>query len=308
LSIMSDVSNDQNTEGEEKETSSSSLSGKGWEILVGGKDKPLAMGGSDPFDLGDASNPAEGPQSPKGARKASEPAPPEPRDLTPEELGYVPASPTPVSPIDEMPAGLSEAASSQSEEGSAPAMPGLSAGVTVTPIVSSIVEVPPPPTPDVEAVPSGEAVPSSTIIEVAPPSETSAPAAPPVGGPVVPPEGQVPEDVLVGPVAPSPGTVLPIPSTPPWPVPQSVAIHDPFDTLDERPRIDEEAELVPDAALAKTLITQERIDALWEEINKTYDLAVNDVRGHFNTTQQSLGQLKKARYLGRRTSIMLSNW
>jgi hypothetical protein len=175
-------------------------------------------------------------------------------------------------------------------------MPGLSAGVTVTPIVPSIVEVPPSPAPDVEATPSGEAGSSPSIIEVAP-SETPDPALPTVGGPVVPPEGQVPEDVLVGPVAPSPGSILPIPSTPPWPVPQSVAIHDPFETLDERPRIDEEAELVPDAAMAKTLITQERIDALWNEINETYDLVVNDVRGHFNTTQQSLSQLKKAREL-----------
>lgn len=299
---MSDLSSDKNTEDEDEELSKSSLSGKGWEILVGGKDNPLALGGSDPFDLTDDASSAGDTHSVQPSRKASEPAAPPPRDLGPEELGFQPDSPqsSPVSSVDEMLAGLPEAVSSDapvSEDSTTPAVPGLSAGVTVTPIGPAIVEVAPDSTPGMEAVPSGESPISPSIIEVAPSSETPAPASTTVGGPIVPPEGQVAEDVMTGPVAPSPGPILSIPSTPPWPVPQGVAIHDPFEALESQPQADEGPELVPDVALAKTLITQERIDVLWNEINETYDLVINDVRGHFNTTQQAIKQLKKAREL-----------
>jgi hypothetical protein len=301
---MSDLSSDKNTEGEGSKPSESDLSGKGWEILVGGKDNPFALGGSDPFDLTDASGSTRNVQPVKPSQSVPQPAP---RDLSPEELGYQPIGQPSASSVDEMMAsGLPGAVSSSSiptsEEGTQPAVPGLSAGVTVTPIGPAIIEVAPAATPGVEAAPSSEtsaATPASpSITELPPSSETPAPAATPVGGPIAPPEGQTPEDVMTGPVAPSSGPILSIPSTPPWPVPQSISIQDPFDESSAGQSQEEEGpELPPDAALAKALITQERIDALWNEINETYDLVINDVRGHYNTTQQALKQLKKAREL-----------
>lgn len=303
---MSDLSKDKNTAGEDSEPSESELSGKGWEILVGGKDNPFALGGSDPFDLADASRSAGNAQPDQPTRSVSQPsrspAAPPPRDLSPEELGYQPPAvqPEPVPSLDEMLSGLSEAAASSApapEESAPPAIPGLSAGVTVTPVGSAMTEFPPVSTPGVEAVPSGEASTTPSIIEVQPTSGEPVPASPPTGGPVAPPDGQTPEDVMTGPVAPAAGPILSTPATPPWPVPQSVSIHDPFASLEEQQQEEECPDLAPDAALAKALITQERIDALWNEINETYDLVVNDVRGHFNTTQQALKHLKKAREL-----------
>lgn len=297
---MSDLSSDKNTEGEGLEPSESELSGKGWEILVGGKDNPFALGGSDPFDLTGASSSAGSAQPARPSSSTSSPVGPPPRDLGPEELGYQPASEQPSSDpsIDNVLADLPAAISSSAPvEDTAPAMPGLSAGVTVTPIGPTIVDFSPAAASEAEAVPSGEALATPSIIEVQPALQTPAPAPTSIGGPVTPPEGQTPEDVMTGPVAPSVGPILPAP-TPPWPVPQGFTIDDPFESLIKQPQSEDEGpELVPDAALAKVLITQERIDALWNEINETYDLVVNDVRGHFNTTQQALKQLKKAREL-----------
>jgi hypothetical protein len=301
---MSDLSSDKNTEDEGGEPSESDLSGKGWEILVGGKDNPFALGGSDPFDLTGASSSAGDAQPSRSVSQPVKPsAGPPPRDLSPEELGYQPysAQPAPVPSIDEMLAGLQGVTSSRAavpEEDTSVVMPGLSAGVTVTPIGSATTEASPAATPGVEAVPSGDALASPSIIEVQPASETPVPGPATIGGPITPPEGQIPEDVMTGPVAPSTGPILSTPATPPWPVPQGFTIDDPFDSLGNQAQDNEEGpELVPDAALAKALITQERIDALWSEINETYDLVVNDVRGHYSSTQQALKRLKKAREL-----------
>jgi len=56
-------------------------------------------------------------------------------------------------------------------------------------------------------------------------------------------------------------------------------------------------ELEPDPELERLLITQERIDALWEEINDTYNVVIMDVRGYYRTTEAAIADLKRAREL-----------
>lgn len=73
-------------------------------------------------------------------------------------------------------------------------------------------------------------------------------------------------------------------------------VYDPFAPAGEPPSYaPSEGELAVDTTLGQVLITPERIDDLWNEINDTYDLVINDVRGHFQSTDQLLGDLKKAR-------------
>jgi hypothetical protein len=70
---------------------------------------------------------------------------------------------------------------------------------------------------------------------------------------------------------------------------------DPFAEETPAPAVDAEEEIAPDADLAVRLITQARVDALWEEINQTYNAVIADVRGYRNTTDASLADLKEAR-------------
>src|SRR5512138_1337685 len=119
---MSDLPNSDNDPEKEAggEGSSASVSGKGWDILVGGKDNPYAAGGSDPFDMSaaaadmrakDAETDAILTTTTEQPVPAGAELPPEaafdrgrgaeaPRDLAPQELSQ----------------------------------PGMSAGVTVTPM------------------------------------------------------------------------------------------------------------------------------------------------------------------------------
>jgi hypothetical protein len=76
-----------------------------------------------------------------------------------------------------------------------------------------------------------------------------------------------------------------------------VAISDPFASQTDLPLRLVQSDLPADAELEKRLVTPKRIDALWDEINATYDLAINDVRGHFNTTKDAIAQLAEAREL-----------
>ncbi|HQA69515.1 MAG TPA: hypothetical protein PK801_14415, partial [Aggregatilineales bacterium] len=74
--------------------------------------------------------------------------------------------------------------------------------------------------------------------------------------------------------------------------------HDPF--ANERTvgtRVSGPEELEPDPALERLLITQERIDALWDEINDTYNVVIMDVRGYYRTTEAAIADLKRAREL-----------
>lgn len=73
--------------------------------------------------------------------------------------------------------------------------------------------------------------------------------------------------------------------------------HDPFAEDEPAPPVDEPDELAPDAELGARLITQGRIDALWDEINETYSIVVSDVRGHYRSTDMAIKDLKRAREL-----------
>lgn len=141
---------------------------------------------------------------------------------------------------------------------------------------------PSPPQPAPEArLPAISATPEPTPAGDFAPLEVS-PA--PEGGPVSPPGAEVPAE-------------------PPWqvpPQPQVIAepfrVYDPFQPSPPSPAPAGE-ELPVDERLGGLLITSDRINALWDEINRVYDLAINDVRGHFSTTEQAMADLKKAREL-----------
>jgi hypothetical protein len=288
---MSNVDNDKEKDQVEGEESSEpTVSGKGWDILVGGKDNLAAKGGSDPFDLSEAAvSSTPTPATKKSSSTASKAQPTEapPRDLSPEELGYQP----------EFPAEDTPAAEPSDTPVPAGSMPGLSAGVTVTPVTSSTTEAASAGASSaapsiIEVAPAGQSPATPAIIEVPASTETT------VGGPVALPADQQPTDILTSPVTTA-GSAPVSPAVPPWTVPQSIPIDDPFDKEDQPyTKTDTDGpELPPDEALAKALITQERIDALWDEINETYDLVVNDVRGYYGATQQAIDSLKKAREL-----------
>lgn len=300
---------------------SASLKGKGWDILVGGKVNPFAVGGDDPFDLtstesstddeagpfsddaevekiitGDTSRdsyPSAGAADlPEDAfwdrgrgREFPEPSPQPgasdeapPRDLSPEELGYTPAE----------------------AETSAPEPAFFTEDVVV---IESETE----PSPDSDEEPSEEAEPLPDV--EMPSAET------PVEPTPVVPEGSISDsdlDALL--TEPAPTTPQPDPAVAqpaerstltPTPSglsragaarPFSFEVHDPFVSPAPKEK-DDEPDLFPNPEMAGLLLTEERITRLWDEINKLYALVVDDVRGHFNTTEEAIIDLKEAREL-----------
>lgn len=246
--------------GEEQPEEVPSLRGMGWDILVGGEEHATLMGGADPFDMrtpedaeadailtgGTGRQPASTGDEPspeevfwdrgRGA-EAAEPSPaeeaggPPPRDLSPEELGRVPAQPQPAA-----------------------------GGVPPAPI-----EVPP----------------LSWEEMLTPPSRTTAPSAPAR-------EETIPFGEMAGGAAPAV-----IPGASAYAV-ERARIYDPFERVVPSPP-PSAPELEASKDLTEKLITQERLDALWNEINETYNLAISGVRGDFRTTESALADLKKAR-------------
>jgi hypothetical protein len=109
----------------------------------------------------------------------------------------------------------------------------------------------------------------------------------------------------------TPSPYPPAPDVPPWDMPKQPGItqqggmfagsfsrpSDPFMSDTPRPTIPAEPELEPDENLRKLLITEQRVNDLWDEITETFDLLVSDVRGHYDTTEQSIRDLKRAREL-----------
>lgn len=74
--------------------------------------------------------------------------------------------------------------------------------------------------------------------------------------------------------------------------------HDPFVAdMDQAAQVSGPDELSPATHLEAILITQERIDALWDEINETYNIVIMDVRGYYTTTDLAISDLKRAREL-----------
>lgn len=58
-----------------------------------------------------------------------------------------------------------------------------------------------------------------------------------------------------------------------------------------------ETDIPTNVALRNMLVTPKRITELWEEIDEVYDMVVNDVRGHFETTEAAIADLQKAKML-----------
>ncbi len=163
----------------------------------------------------------------------------------------------------------------------APVLPGegaLSPGVSVTPLG-----------PDGQPITAHEPPAVSPVQPSIPPGGPLAPG----GGPISLPD----QPLVIPPTMPS------VPDRPPWPIPQPQGlpqggffISDPFSDEKSKLPIPGE-ELLPDEQLRTMLVTPERVQALWDEIDETFDLIINDVRGHYGTTEQAIADLKEAREL-----------
>src|SRR5574341_312452 len=235
-----------------------SLEGKGWEILVGGKENPFQQGGTDPFDLASGAGAAEA--NPLASDADAD------KIITAASSGAEPAPMAGAPPEAFWDRGRGAESVEPSPAGQAG---GVSVGVSVSPVPPAaspgIIEVPPAPDFGSEAAPD-EAF--------SPPPATTAPPAPSTGVAVA---------VQV------PATGLPTPRfqpSDPFASEHNVAV-----AVSVAPAPD----LPTDKKLERQLVTKERIDKLWEEINETYDLVINDVRGYYDTTEKAIADLKKAR-------------
>ncbi len=300
----------------EQGRASASIEGRGWDILVGGEENAAALGGDDPFDhrlpedreadevLGLASPGA----SPETARAGQ---PPRPDEVRPYGLSAGVAVEL-IAPVSESRAPL-EAGSLGSEEPAAPSQPEPEPVVSASPKPLSpgvSVEV-------LSETPQAEfEVPAFSVEEfMAPPDKmpdvgpVPRPGAPPVsGGETLPPF--IPfGDAAAEPFAPEPGAApfggeAPGAPTAPLVEPPVARAFDlarsrPYDPFEEEPPFAPTVteEMPPDQELGALLITPERISALWDEINATYDLVISDVRGYYTATESALRDLKRAREL-----------
>lgn len=265
---------------------SASLKGKGWDILVGGKEKSFEMGGEDPFDQ-------------KAETRSADAAPENPfadddldmllgelaaesqtfaKEALPEDAfwdrGRGAEAPEP-SPAPGAMAELPPRDLSPEELGKLPPLP--QAGETAPPVEEVM-------GPGRDSIPQ-----TGPTISASKPTISDDELANLLKQPAT-----ISEEVAVRPVAASP-----------TPVPVARAtlvkaldfeITDPFlpDIMTPGAAA---PDLAPDKDMEKLLITPERINRLWDEINQTYDYVVADVRGHFNTTEQAITDLKKARDL-----------
>jgi hypothetical protein len=230
-----------------------------------------------------------------------------PRDLRPEDLGYRPAAATAAvsegtplgeaaaTPVTEPPRDLSpeELAPSPVPSAEAPwAMPS-EAEETSRELTRELGTEPMPPLSEEIVVPtlSEEPEPMGEGVSPAPIPETPAPVSEVAGGPIAEP------------ITPAPAPAPTPPVSPPWELPEQpqvitepYRVYDPFEP-GPAPSVTPPAgeDLPVDQRIGAMLITTERIRELWDEINQTYALVINDVRGHFETTEQALANLKEAR-------------
>ncbi|MCC6904231.1 MAG: hypothetical protein IT326_00210 [Anaerolineae bacterium] len=285
-----------------------SLVGKGWEILAGGAANPFEKGGEDPFDqalleqlrgqpnpfasdqeadqvIEEATamntTPAEAPPTDafwdrgRGAEASGPSASPasaleaEPRDLSPEELGTLFSAPEPAGAI------LTE--------------PGTGTGgqnIMHTPDsgAASPLDIPgsePSDMTSAELVPA-EPVPVEALPEISPLDEAMIPIAPTEP----PPPDMAPDTTSKA--APSMfGADI------------TAQFDDPFAGISTKRNGQVEAkisnDLSTDAAVESLLITDARLNRLWDMIDETYNIVVNDVRGYYDSTEEALADLKKAR-------------
>lgn len=314
---MSDLPKDVNDPEKDagQEGQSASVAGKGWDILVGGKDNLSAAGGSDPFDF----------VAPLGAAASTDVhANDAETDAILKSAGAQPAvaSMLPTDSASDKGRGAEGLSVSGPQEVS---MPGVSAGVTVTPLGAP---APVGPMEITEVVkPNTGPLNSAAIVEISQP-EVKPPASAPASAPMMPvfpppaTSGQTSGGILevsaplgagsssapkvsMPPARPIPAAnpAAPVPFVPGLSLSQSggfasqVGISDPFASSTDIPLKLVAGDVPPDPEVEKQLITPARVDALWAEINETYDLTINDVRGHFNTTEDAIGELAHAREL-----------
>lgn len=374
---MSDPNYEDDQTQHEPEDDSSSLEGKGWDILAGGQQNAYAMGGDNPFD---EDKPAPTPYTdddeadwilttgttPETAA-ADEGAP---RDLSPEELSQL--SPSDAGPVTApaylFPGGPDTPPESAPSGGDAVVTPGVSPGVSVMPVgpEGSPTGAPVDPAPVSPAFADAFSTHGSTLVpqDLAPTGpgsispgvdvtplgpdgepmyEPTAPLEPPMGTMPTAPGGDVmtstytdpplggskdsPEPTLMEPgleppmggeIIPPEGPLVtpapyaPSPDVPPWSIPKQPGLPqggffagasyqptDPFSSAEDNQPIPgaDIADLEPDESLRRMLITEDRVNELWDEITETFNLIVSDVRGHFHTTELSIADLKHAREL-----------
>lgn len=317
-------------EQDNEEKPSGSLEGRGWEILAGGRENPFALGGDDPFDeeyqpspftdddevdliLGVSTQP-EAPPSPDeeiesdtlwaqgsdaGEAEPSAETTPEPRDLSPEDLVATsqPAATvtsTDPGPMGAVTPGVQVEVIGTDEEPVAPDVQVEVVGSDEEPVTPGV---------QVEVVGTDE----KEKIDDLEPSTPSTPTEPmqpepevETGGPIAPP---VDEDYSI-PVTPAPTTTIAPepdkPAEPPWPMPEAQSefvIQDPWASSSLRSRRTTDPDLIPYPEYEKALITKERVNELWDEIDEAYDLVINDVRGDYATTDDAIIDLKEAREL-----------
>ncbi len=247
-----------------------SVRGRGWEIMLGGEENAYALGGSDPFGLGEAEPPED----------IAAPAPTAaPADATPVRPAAA-SVPDPISP------GVSVEVFDEDEGEDS---------VYFEPVED---EFPPAPA-ESSARPGAPEIDVTTI----PPSGDDVDAPEPEEPLVVddeagePPLLGLPDDV--GEEMEEPTPVIITPEPPVAAEPQAlIRPEDPFEAITkEASTTSGPDEMAPSEELETLLVTTSRVNALWDEINETYDLVVADVRGDFRATDQSISDLKRAREL-----------
>ena len=307
---------DSGATGSEGSPDENSLAGKGWDILVGGEENAAEFGGDDPFDLNASPDDSEADSvlMMSADMPPSEPVPDEAyydrgkgaEGAVPYE-GAVGETPTKASSygvpnangvIELPPLGEEAPVGTESLNDLGPTPPssvdmgGLKDMGPTTP--EDLVT--PEPLPYDE---SGEPTTPESLVtdEPLPFGEGSAPfggESEPFGetAPEAQPAAYTPPTVgeAIGEEEPAPGGMAfaALPSAYSRP-------DDPF--ADSWTPRDTGPELAADKDIQEKLVTQERVDALWDEINSVYAVAVNDVRGYFSSTESALADLKKAREL-----------
>ena len=309
---MSDKPENNNSE---DENDSGSLEGKGFDILAGGQDNPfLDALTSDEAPLGEGVNPfasddsatdevltatstegvstppeptddafwdrGRGPESAGPETQTESASEADPRDLDPEDLGTLP-----------------EGTAITSGEGTAAHIPGeyddegVSDGVVVPvlPMEDLMTE------PDLPPNPGGGDEVDPAFANPAPVEDTPAPAdTGPLPAPVAPLfEGG---EASTSPVFESTGTDDDEEDSTRYKAeikPRSVEFDDPFDT-GEDDLFDIHDDIASDdlpvkPELISQLVTDERMEMLWKEIDELYAIVVNDVRGHYKNHDARFG-------------------
>ena len=286
-----------------------SLEGKGWDILAGGEDHASEQGGDDPFDaaLDAAAGTEESPFDSGGSAVAGSDNPfDEPVGASLTAGGDNPFDTDPSTELLEGPGAVSEVPT----DGPSPygdwGRGGDRPDVSRESAAAARGGVEPRDLSPEELGFKGETGSLSPGV-VAAPIPSPAPAPRPASAatsPPVPPRRQ-PATALPGTGPLSAGVEVERAGGPSeqarfsQPVTARAQFEDPLAAQKPEVEIDTDPtdDVDFDPAVGQMLVTPERMDALWDEINATYAEVVSDVRGHFSSTQTMLAKLKTAREL-----------